>query len=347
MLPIPYKISNRPIMPMTQNEKISLLGVFCANTSTSLALPDAKNSILAIMNATNWEALTANTAFNGWYGHLEELLINIEQLQTAGFSGALQARKALQLLSDKKDKGDPEEFDACKTLIQCKLMTAWEENIRKLYQKGVEMLENWIHFFISYTNQSAPGVNRAYKKMISNEIPYQEIKQFEQERNLIGRLISRYVKMQRVSAFYDKDALAWGNEWRERILNFASTTYGFIQIVETEMFVQDPPKNVCLTEYETYKKSIEGLCADRALGNVQPVFYFLISNPDKLPNFRFEPAGLHECMKRWVEHIYKVQYATLYKNLSNGQLRQKIQEAAFECKNYQKQLFSKYVESIN
>jgi len=335
-------------MPLTPTEQDDLLRIFCMHTSESIKGPTAKLEFLRIMRAANWEALTNNASFNSWYAKLEEILLNLEHILSFP-NTATQLKRALQLLSEKRDKVGPDEFKAYITMMKAKLWPNWDQPAKDSFTKGLQLLSQWIHFFISYTNQSAPGINRTYKKIISNDLPQQVIRQFEQERNLMGRLIDRYVRMQRASSFYDKDDIAWSDEWEEKITDFTQSSFAFIQIIETEMFEHDPPQNVCYTEYETYKQSIQHLSTTHALEDIKPKFFFLVSNPDKQEKFRFEPLGrpLTSAVEEWVDLIYKVQYATLYRNLSNSQLKQKIQEAASECKEYKKALLNKFIESIN
>ena len=335
-------------MPLTPIEQNDLLEIFCRHSSESLKGPAAKLELLHIMKAANWEVLTNNATFNACYAKLEEMLLSIEHILSFPAT-ATQLKRALQSLSEKRDKVEQDEFKAYITMMKKKLWPNWDQPAIVSFTKGLQLLSQWIHFFISYTNQSAPGINRTYKKIISNDLPQQVIRQYEQERNLMGRLIDRYVRMQRASSFYDKDDIAWSDEWEEKITDFTQSSYAFIQIIETEMFEHDPPENICYTEYETYKQSIQQLSTAHALEDIKPKFFFLVSNPDKQEKFRFEPLGrsLTSAVEEWVNLIYRVQYATLYRNLSNSQLKQKIQEAALECKEYKKALLNKYIESIN
>jgi len=332
-------------MPLEQREKDKILSVFCKNTCAEISGP-AKTEFLRIMRVPGWEELTKNAAFNAYYSLLEELLKLIEELQAIE-PGGLRLKKTLELLSEKKTGGEADEINAFKKLVEEKLLPFWGDGLIDLYHKGVAILEEWDNFFISYTNQSAPGVNRTYKKIISEEVSREELREYGQTVNLIGKVLHAHLKVQRATSFYDKVALHWSDEWRSKIFQYTKSSFAFIQVIETEIFGQDPPNNVCFSEYESYKESIENFCTDHGLPDIKPKFYFLICNPEKKKDFRFEPAEDIPKLQSWVDHIRETQFETLYKELTKSQLRQKIQEAVLESKAYRKELFRNYVNAIH
>ncbi len=333
-------------MPLEENDKIAILGVFCRNTLADVR-GAKKGEFLRIMRVADRDELIRNGDFTCYYNLLTEICEDVEDLQASG-SMTIMVKKALLLLSDKKAAGDVEAFLAAKVMISSKLMPGWNDDIRELYQTGVGMLEEWIHFFISYTNQSAPASIRLYRKIISNDLLYDEIKRDEQRINLIARLLYTYLRMERSTSFYDKEGIDWGEGFQKKIFDYTKSSYAFIQIVETKIFEQDPPNNYCYKEYDNYKRSIEAFCQDHGLAGISPQLLFLVSNPELTPRYRFEPAGdVGVPVVKWVEDIYATEYKTLHRKLSNSELKLMIQKAVLDCKAYRKTFFRNYVDAIN
>jgi hypothetical protein len=333
-------------MPLSDTEKAQLLGLFCKHTVEQIHA-NKRNELIRIMNVTNRDELIANQDYNQYYNWLVDLARDVEEINVQAPVN-YQAKQALLLLMEKNTDGDPEKFDAAKQMIQEKIASQWKaQDDIDIYLKGVELLQEWIHFFISYTNQDVPSINNTYKGMIAVDFPGKQIRKEKDSVNLIAKLVYSYLKMQRVTTFYDKEDIGWGDEFKEKIFKYTNRSYALIQIVERKIFVDDPDKNYCFREYEAYKASIDNFARSYKIGNVKPHMLFLISNPDFSKDFVIGPSGITPTkMQVWVKEIKDKQFAVLHTKLPNEELKITIQKAVAKFMTFRDEFFKNYLDSV-
>jgi len=333
-------------MPLSEKEKEQLLELFCKNDLRQV-LTAKRKELIRIMNAKDRDDLIANQDYTQYYNWLVELAQDVEEIDLQKPVN-YQARQALLLLLEKNADGDIEKINAARRLIRDKIVSRWEkEEDKDIYQKGVELLEEWIHFFISYTNQSAPSINNTYRGMLSVDFTAKQIKMEKDSINLVAKLVYSYLKMQRVTSFYDKENIGWGDEFKEKIFTYTNKSYALIQIVERKIFEDDPDKNYCFREYDAYKRSIDSFTQAYNVKNVKPHLLFLISNPDMAKEYIIGPSGnTPPKMKLWVEEIKDKQFVVLHTKLPNEQLKIAIQKAVAKFMTFRDELIQNYLDSI-
>jgi hypothetical protein len=333
-------------MSLTDVQKEKILQLFCRSTHAEIS-GAGKTKLLTIMGAKNRDDLTSNSEYNSYFSGLEELLLETERIAAEG-DLPRQVRQSLSLLSARKRKLNKEMFEALMKLIDQKLGPQWPANLQTAYSQGREMVAEWIHVFVSYTNQSAPGVNNGYKDMLLYEFRDSLFQQHKDDFNLMAGLIYEYFALQKLNVFYDKKDLFIGDRFKEKLEDLGSKSFVFTQFIEAKIFNGDPPKNYCYKEYDTYSKNITKLLEGRGINDFKPLLIFLISNPEKQNPYDFVPAGLdEEEYKTWIKDIEDNQYLTIYAKLPNEELKIELQKAAKRVLEFRTNLFSTFLNSIN
>lgn len=333
-------------MSLTDDQKKNILDLFCGSTHAEIT-GAGKARLIKLMGAKDRDELTSNPEYNSYFSCLEELLLEIERIMGVD-DPPRQVRQALTLLSVKKKKLRNELFPGLMKLIDQKLVPRWPANLQTAYSQGREMVAEWIHVFVSYTNQSAPGVNNGYKDMLLYEFRDSLFQQYKDEVNLMAGLIYEYFALQKLNVFYDKKDLFIGDRFEEKLDTIGSKSFVFSQFIEAKIFTGDPEKNYCFKEYDTYSKNITALVKDRRLNGVKPFLIFFISNPEKETPYDFKPANLDdEEFEPWVKDIEDNIYIMIYAKLPNERLKIEMQKAAQRVLTYRTDLFSSFLNSIN
>jgi hypothetical protein len=330
---------------MNELQKINLLKIFCENSVTDIVSGLKQNLILQAAGVERPEELNKIESYSNYYTTICNAAKEVEKIsQEASPEG--QLRSCLSFLKDANKEGDTNTIPPFKEILEARLFKAWPLPLQEKYKEGVSLALDWMHFFISYTNASKPGINNEYDSLLKNDLgtPFFEAK--KEAMNLVAALLYKYFKTERLKCFYDKEILDWGDDFKKEIFDFSTRSFAFVQLVETEIFVKDAPENYCYREYESYHSSINNFSQKNNLVDLIPRCFFVVSNPENVEKYDFKPAELPERYKKWASDISGTEYITLHQKLTKSQLRGKIQGASQKIRDVRNNIFKAFLQSF-
>lgn len=330
---------------MTESQKKGLLELFTASSLSEIN--SSPNNILKAVGVQEPEQLSAIEGYGAYYKMMSDIVWEIESIKGTA-SQEEQTKRAIQLLGDKVKKVNNDAVAATDKLIGFVLFNQWSHENQQRYTTGKQLLLDWVHFFISYTNSSTPAINNTYKSLLKSRLGVEYLNANKEKMNLIAALLYKFFNTQRVSTFYDKEKIDWGDEWKDKIFSYSAKSFAFVQFIEPDIFYGTSDKNYCYKEYVSYTKSVSKLTEDK-LQEVKPVYFFIISNPARTQDYEFKPANLDEAapeLGKWADEVKGKQYFTLHSKMTDDELLIEIQKAARAIVEKKKSVIEQFLNSF-
>ena len=224
---------------------------------------------------------------------------------------------------------------------------------KKIYENVCEIIIDWKHFFLSYTNRNAEPTNKRYIPLLTKvEFDEKEIKS-NIKTNYVAKLIAKYLKSNNISAFFDKDNIRCGDDFEDKIKIHCQTSFSFVQLIQRKVFedCEADKKNWCFVEYKEFQKKclIDNFCDTKQFKR----HYFFIDE-EKIENVK--PANLCEYTE-WYEKVSRLDHISVYQYMYSGgnvikgefglnKLKDKVDEMAKEIYKTREDIIKKILDSI-
>jgi hypothetical protein len=297
------------------------------------------------MGVSEPEQLNAIEGYDSFFKSIQQVAFDINAIAFEN-SNEEQVRKSLKYLFDANREDNTELINFIKQVIHSRLYINWNLSNQERYNVGVQLILDWIHFFISYTNASRPDVNYDYYALLKNSFQSSFIKCNKEKMNLVAALLYKYFKTQRLKCFYDKDELDWSDDFRKKIFSFSSRAFAFVQLVETEMFEKPEIDNYCYQEYKSYCSSINTLSKKYNIQNLNPFCFYIVSNPANFEPYDFKPAALPKSYEAWASDITSKQVFILNRKMTAAELKLQVQNAAKKILDARNRIFEQYLNTF-
>jgi hypothetical protein len=167
--------------------------------------------------------------------------------------------------------------------------------------------------------------------------------------NLVAALLYKFFKTERMNTFYDKEKIEWSDDFKDAIFSYTAKSFAFVQFVEPDIFYGTSADNYCYKEYISYTQSVSAFSLANKLQDVEPVYFFIISNPSNAKEYKFKPANLDEDapeLGQWADYVKGKQYVTLHAKMTDDELQIKIHEASCKMVAIKKAVFEKFLDSF-
>jgi len=329
---------------MTEKEKKDKLFQLFSQKDHDAAIIAKQQDIFTIMDVKNAQELSDDFLYTNFYQKIIAYKKRVEEIQ-AKPNG--QVGDALDFLKD-SNKGNSDNYIYALKLIEDHLVPGWDEKSKEKFQTGKSLIVEWVYFFLSYTNKSAPAINNIFKDMLLIELPATEFDKEKEEKNLMAKLIYNSFSVQKVYPFYDKVNIELGDKWKKEIFGFTKKSYALCQFIEIEMFADKVEMNYCFQEYFSYKKSMLEFFKRHGIDEVEPLTIYILKNPENSKDFKFEPVGdVEDEISEWIKDIKKTQFiSSVYKMMPNQEFRDTIQLAGSKIGKWRQTILDKYLKNL-
>jgi hypothetical protein len=205
----------------------------------------------------------------------------------------------------------------------------WGDKERRLYDRKYQLVFNWQHYFLSYTNRDYFKTYNSFKKLIDHNLePDVRKNALSTKANVLAHLVAQLIEQTGMRGFFDYKKIKSGDDIEDAIRQHCKTAYVFIQLVEYVTF--NPPahgKNWCFEEYDEFAKETEMSDLSGCPHDKRYHFVITVDDISKLkPIFPYPP---YSC---WVDHAARVHDKKVRDGRRLDALRRDIQEIATEIK---------------
>lgn len=128
-------------------------------------------------------------------------------------------------------------------------------SLKEQFKKGVEMIDEWVDFFLSYTNRGQPDLNNDYTPELRGSFKRAEWDKYAEDVNMIAKLIVRNLKFHNnLNAFFDRESMVCGDNIAGNVYTYCEKTFAFAQLLEPMTFCGQCGINWCYNEYDKFSK---------------------------------------------------------------------------------------------
>lgn len=287
----------------------------------------------------NYRKITEIQEYNEFYVKLKELREKLE-LELDIDEDIQQVKNCLKLLHEKR-KESRKDFQLLEKLIREGIYKSnWNQAQKDYFDFGIEMIDRWKDYFLSYTNRNKHETNNYFRKIIRSVFGSTFFNDNKEKFNCVAHLIVKYLKEDGLEGFFDKHDIDYGNEWEEKIIKNCKAVYAFVQLVEKPIFIhkEDGP-NWCHKEFETFTRRIEETERERGLSTHNRHFFILMYTKEEI-----SPANLHHDHRNWESKITKTQYINDLAAMDERKIRFEIGKFAKFIIFTREQLLTDYCE---
>ncbi len=323
------------------NIKKKLIDLFAANGTAEV---EANNGAMLkdALGNTIYRQLAEDETYQTYYLTLKEFR---DKLDTAveGTENLDQVKECLRLLKDSKDDyPDSEKLGLLSQLIEKGLYANhWSTGEREYYDTGWEMLDEWKDYFLSYTNRNLNETNNNFKEILIDVFGKTEFDRHKENINYVARLISHYLGINNLTAFFDQDNITCGDVIEGEVYRHCKSAYAFVQLVEPVIFRvrggggsgDAPPKNWCYLEFNTFDE----WSTKKHPGDYKR-FYFMLTEQDVFP------ANLPNRYANWKEKITDRRYISNLGSLEKEAFRDNIRKIAREIIKARDRMLRDYID---
>jgi len=247
-----------------------------------------------------------------------------------------QVKGCLKLLSKLKDYDDPPgNLDILSVFIKKGLYPNWNHDEKKYYDHGWDMIAVWKHYFLSYTNRNLIETNNAFKDILCNVLGNKKFEENKESVNCVAGLIAHYLKLNNLTAFFDKDNLKCGDMIEKEVFKHCQEVYSFVQLVEPAIFQRraENKRNWCADEYETFTRWSSQNCL-----KARKCYYFILTREaDKI-----YPADFPPYFNDWQQQINGHLNIQNLSSLERKDICDKISEIAREIVDTRRKIIEDY-----
>lgn len=259
-------------------------------------------------------------------------------------SAARQVTECLESLYLDKDKGladraqedRPSRTETFRDLIKRSVYaTAWTAQECATFDAKYEVLMEWRHYFLSYTNRDAFVTNNTFRKLI--EFVYGAPTPQWQTANFIAPTVAKILKQNNVSGFFDHNDLKSGDEIEDEIRVFCRRCWAFVQIMEPETLATPPggKLNWCFEEYNEFVNAVSHLQA--LAGHTPSKRYHFVITLEHI--HKLKPVMPNPNYSAWFAHAEKLHYKSL-QNKEYEEVRDAVREIASRIKELRKSVIA-------
>ena len=287
---------------------------------------EAAKTLFELFRVNNRAELLKNEKYILSYERIERIRKELDD-SIENLSGLDQVQSCLALLNAKKESKEKEKLEILIKLIgddskEC-LYNSWDKEQQDHYNKAYPMIVHWNDFFFSYTNRNLPETNHDFEEIITPAFVKVEYEREVNEINYVAKFIVRHLTQNNLQAFYDQDKIECGEIIEHKILEHCKSCYTFVQLIERKVFnCPHNGENWCYFEFKKFDdfatnnfKAKKGYC------------FFLTFKPKSV-----YPAIMPSDYVYWRKRIDK-KNCVIIDNLSNSELKIKVDELAKEIKN--------------
>lgn len=313
---------------MLDNIKAKLIRLFAAR-STAEIMANKANILEKTLGTRNYRKMAKDDSYNIYFEKLQWLRDDLDA-ELEGTCGRDQVKACLRQLRSR----DVEDFELLAKLVNLGLYKHWTKRERDYYDTGLNMLTGWKDFFLSYTNRNLNETNNDFKNILRDVYGETIFNKLKETVNCVARLVFHYLRMNNLTAFYDKDTMKCGDEVEEKILNYCQSVFAFVQLVEPVIFQapDDDKRNWCYEEFRVFDKWSQ----QEPVRNYKR-FYFILNREDVYP------VRVPLEYKDW-KHTIENHVNIVLESMEKEQIRLKVKETADEIEKTRKQILDAYID---
>jgi hypothetical protein len=285
----------------------------------------------------DYEELARGSAYATAYTYLDQMRRRIDQISDRQSGNpTAQSRQALALLKSYRKENRFEDIQVCSDLIRGALLPTWGPAERREFDEGAAFLQEFVDYFLSYSNRNAELINGRFRRAFSRSTR-DLVRELETKVNLVALQIVGLLKNDNgLAGFYDADQVKLGDAIKDSIFAGAGSAIVFVQLVVRPMLIKPTSEeNWCFREYRVYDGD-EVLPGAKALGRPRS-YAFLIGEelpPGSVrPAEAVRPAILHSDYEPWYDRMSELKVMTLDPS-HTARLRRQIEQLAGEIRDF-------------
>jgi hypothetical protein len=317
------------------NIKEKLIVLFAANTIEEIEESNGER-LKQAFGINDSRQLFENIDFNSYYELLKTLSSQLETIASET-KGREQVKDCLRWIREEKDNENPENIGIISRLIRERFYKKkWNQSEKKYFDHGVEMLEKWKDFFLSYTNRNSTETNSDFEDILDHVFK-SDFQDNREKMNYLAKLIAHYlVNFEGLTAFYDKDVITCGDIIKEKIFHHCTSVFAFVQLVEPIIFSYSKnQKNWCFEEFNKFDRWLDNSGQTRD----NRYYFFLTESKDRVFPANF-PAIFHD----WKAKIEERHYGDLRQLSDNNEIKFKVKIVAKKIVETKKQILDSYMD---
>ncbi len=280
--------------------------------------------------------------YDSFYCKLKELKEKIETA-TADTDIMGQVRKLLSYLV--KLKRLSFEMQDKKIIFKELVSTAiqngnlWVNNQDAIdkYNKGLCMIDEWVDFFLSYTNRDQPEVNNSFDESLRKNFKRKDWDDSFEKLNMLAKLLVKYLRQRGgLNVFFDQQSMTCGDDIQDKVNRYCENTFSFAQLIQWQALSNDPDKrNWCYHEFQTFNNNN----ANKEKGLFFFKTYDVPDNPENVP-------GIPEDWLDWVRTALTTVNVVIPRELESDSLKDKCGEVAKQIIDVRERIINNYLATI-
>jgi hypothetical protein len=318
-------------------ERKNMIRLFATHALADIeATPSLILDIFKTVGIYDAPALQKVTGYNAFY---EKLYMVKRQLDAilANPDGPTQVKNFLSAIIALKTE-EPETHEKKNILkdmiAECQVNNSLWANDAALtlkYTDGVEMIDEWVDFFLSYTNRDQPDINNSYAPELEKSFKRVEWDESYDQMNFLAKLIIKYLKsFNSLNAFFDQQSMVNGDNLQDQVFKYCKKTFAFAQLVEPIALAYQPGQtNWCYDEYKHFMDNNS---------NVVRKKFFIKTHT--------MPQNIHPTYKEWYKDIADHLHYVISQPLKKTALQIKCGEIAKTIVETREQVITNYIASI-
>jgi hypothetical protein len=212
-----------------------------------------------------------------------------------------QVSEALALVNEAKARGGrdaADELEVTRLLVEKLLLPGWTAAQQQRYTHGLEILLQWMDYFLSYTRRQASQTNEAFRGLLKEFYTLLPPARARASENFVAKILVWFMKVQGMKGFLDDDDLRIGEVIGDKVVDYCQRSFGFLQLIEDVSFADlAPHENWSFEEYQAFSSA----AYPSALAAQAPLrFFFFLTEKDLV-----EPAALPAIYKPWFADVSK------------------------------------------
>jgi hypothetical protein len=196
------------------------------------------------------DAHAADTGFDSAQTAVKRVLAELER-NVDNHDHPEQVRFALETLNAFKL---PDDRRILRKLVRARYFQWWSDDQQNYFDWAAERLE-WQDYFLSFTSYNPTddvnAVNSAHKYLIRDQIPNNwEERQADSRANLLAKMLDTFLHNRQLEGFFWERHKGDSSDVEAKLRTNAQQALTFVQLLQSAMFVKQPPPNFCQLEYE-------------------------------------------------------------------------------------------------
>jgi hypothetical protein len=216
----------------------------------------ARHGVEGVKNDPDFVALCdaheGDRGFDATQRHVQNVEFALERNVDGQPYGAEQVKFALKTLNTFGDENDREILSE---LVHARHSPSWSTDQRTYFDQAAEKL-GWQDYFLSFTSYNPTVgeinvVNSAHRYLIRDQTPEAwEDRQARSRANLLANMLDYVLRNRQLRGFYYKRHEGDSSQVMTKLTENAQQSLTFVQLLQSAMFVKQPPPNFCHVEYE-------------------------------------------------------------------------------------------------